>query len=1403
LSNANFLTYRINTDYNIEETYITFGEFDRLSINKVTDITRYRDLSKKSKEWYGKRRSLLLYELEENNKGLKYNGSKEENFGFDVCDKKSEKKYLFLGLTLLPLSNNIKQQLYKQSKQEIETFNFKSLLLMCKNHIKDYIDKEVKRWNNSSSVKYEFYGTLGSAGLAIVWLTDQYDEVLYLVDKIGSLYIQGNKENKVFSSLFTIFSKNKIDDNKENKINEIRGTAQVHFTLRKTENYINNFINYLGDIFKRKEENLKYVRCCGEYDLILFIESKYIYDKFYKQKGKTTLSAKETKYKELIYQTKVILQREIEDIDFEIESTEPILPLSEEELDFNNDLLLKNSKIDSEVEVDINKIYNNLRIKLYDYFPKTAGMVDTLDLLYSDYKSNYYSINGVWANDFQHQFKALLEMISEITPNKEPDERMNDIKDTDLYLNLIRDVFDVMNHHIYHLHDSSPLLYIQVPPCHIKYTSSYDMLLHAYFGIVKSIIQLLYSRKKSQIQCELIPMITVDMVPVVGSEMYIELKKPEIHNIININLPSVALFDIPTYMPYVIHELSHYVTAKDRKKRNLLYGCIYMTEVIVSLLNTILDDCKEKVQEKMVKNEEIQKEIQNTKKQIYKIMIENTRPYIIYQVLYHYKKLHNTLMALSESDSGYNNNRLLLINYIEKLSNMVNSVLNYTDILSISNENLSYNTMYMDQWLNEVFSDLFENNQKEMIAPLEKLKQKQLEMQERDKGEYSAKIIGYFIDELKNLKILQHKTREEKFSDIYPRSYSNVAKSAYFYIENLMEVAADIPMIDICNMSVVEYLFSYAYVQENLLRKPPETIRDGESIRIGVALKYILSELRSANPPLDHLKILKSKKKIFIATFIVNYFSDYSKDYEQQKGNGKRNSQIKILFKTAEKWFDYYIEIYKHYIRYYSVYDKIFEEIIKCHRVQIEETKDIYYFKKYNKIRNEKAEEIIDLQFLDNWIENKYDDISENELRRLSEIEESYKSKMFKLNIDLALKFQYQISLKELKVQLDEINKKTLQEIKEKKYKEYDISELIDCYKLNSIEEHSNVEDKLPLTTYFVENFTDLMKKMLQFSMKLREKTSAFYPLENPKLWYRGHENSEWNLLPNLLRSYSDDYFNNKYEEYSLSVLLRNNIEKFKILLENSYEALDTRNYTIADYIATLQHYEGPTNYLDWSEDAICSLYFSLRNLVENNIDKRSPKDFQELKEKKSALYIFSPLLYNRARRQMIEKVLFNIDKQEYKNFMEKIKKTAKATGSKIPNLSMEYNQKNYNMFLLGSEELEEVVENFKSINDVDIARILFLPIAVATSQLNHRIQAQRGTFLAYNIYSPLYDNKFLYLALEEIQEYYLKNSEQWDIKDAEPFLYRIVLDNKIVKEDTAKWLRGIGAGADSYLVNL
>lgn len=163
----------------------------------------------------------------------------------------------------------------------------------------------------------------------------------------------------------------------------------------------------------------------------------------------------------------------------------------------------------------------------------------------------------------------------------------------------------------------------------------------------------------------------------------------------------------------------------------------------------------------------------------------------------------------------------------------------------------------------------------------------------------------------------------------------------------------------------------------------------------------------------------------------------------------------------------------------------------------------------------------------------------------------------------------------------------------------------------------------------------------------------------------------------------------------------------------------------------------------------------------------------------------------------MIEKVLFNIDKQEYKNFMEKIKKTAKATGSKIPNLSMEYNQKNYNMFLLGSEELEEVVENFKSIKDVDIARILFLPIAVATSQLNHRIQAQRGTFLAYNIYSPLYDNKFLYLSLEEIQKHYLTNSEQWEIKDAEPFLYKIVLDNKIVKEDTAKWLRGIGAGAE------
>lgn len=42
-----------------------FGEYDRLKINNISRIDRFRDLSVLAKEWVGNRQSILLYDLDD------------------------------------------------------------------------------------------------------------------------------------------------------------------------------------------------------------------------------------------------------------------------------------------------------------------------------------------------------------------------------------------------------------------------------------------------------------------------------------------------------------------------------------------------------------------------------------------------------------------------------------------------------------------------------------------------------------------------------------------------------------------------------------------------------------------------------------------------------------------------------------------------------------------------------------------------------------------------------------------------------------------------------------------------------------------------------------------------------------------------------------------------------------------------------------------------------------------------------------------------------------------------------------------------------------------------------------------------------------------------------------------
>lgn len=45
----------LGNNQNVNKTYLTFGEFDRLKVNRITDISRFRDLSELARIWQGNR----------------------------------------------------------------------------------------------------------------------------------------------------------------------------------------------------------------------------------------------------------------------------------------------------------------------------------------------------------------------------------------------------------------------------------------------------------------------------------------------------------------------------------------------------------------------------------------------------------------------------------------------------------------------------------------------------------------------------------------------------------------------------------------------------------------------------------------------------------------------------------------------------------------------------------------------------------------------------------------------------------------------------------------------------------------------------------------------------------------------------------------------------------------------------------------------------------------------------------------------------------------------------------------------------------------------------------------------------------------------------------------------------
>lgn len=492
------------------------------------------------------------------------------------------------------------------TNEVIEGINDISMILKkIRRHILNLVYQVNEKFK--TDIRCEVFGTFNTAEIGIIWLGDQYTDILRFIDFIKFLEFQDETEKKCrafFSSYSTIaFQKQTIKEDKN--LCDLKGNAIIQMAIHdRLDNY-----KTIDEIYKQLcgDQNYELSYFVGEYDFGITMPASKVLHLITDRKTKKFFCNVR------VYETGMILYDD-DDVSKGIirtniklfYSADDVVSLNNFFQNNGNDLLniqtdksisdFKHSfehkelftkeeyesyfkkTIDSEFN-SVRSLYEGVRAKLKNNITSSAGAVDTLDLLYTDYKSVISSAyNAIWVSDLHRQFYSILYQIDLLIASHRGQGLSGNAEFAAMKWkwDQFQDLTNAFKQQIYHLSQSSRMFF-ETPNCHFRSTGQYDFLMHTYYGISKRIIETVYLMQKADPQSELVPLITVNTVPQVKSQLYFECGKSDEMRTINIDIPNSIIFDPYRGMCYLTHELFHYSVPESREKRNRVIGIFFIS----------------------------------------------------------------------------------------------------------------------------------------------------------------------------------------------------------------------------------------------------------------------------------------------------------------------------------------------------------------------------------------------------------------------------------------------------------------------------------------------------------------------------------------------------------------------------------------------------------------------------------------------------------------------------------------------------------------------------------------------------------------------------------------------------------------------------------------------------------
>lgn len=904
-----------NGDDALKKTLLVYGDFDRLSIKSVSKFERYRDVEKYAQKWLGPRQSILLYQLED---------MEEPDLISKIFDKTNIMPYrnfvVFTMVTLNPTLHNCS--------------DFGSILGECIKLIHTQVNAQ-KNDNfliEPDEFDFEVYGSFSSSELVIVWSANQYHDAICMTNMLRDAHfkcVAGQYEPyKPFMSFYSVVAQEKAPEGTAGSGIDIQGEAELRLIFQECvssadvkNQFLNNFKEVAAQSLGTKADQIQEYPTVGEYDLCLRFPAKYLcnpYLHIFRRGGplhwdnENISKAISTTHVQLYYEISnnlCLTSLEISKDDMDAIQHREIRLLTEELKHITNQVYGDNSLKESVPDGASSKILEQyrrvgLRKIIKDIFPKSDGLCDTLDLLFSDYVNNCSNLTSTtWAHDLTVQFSEMLDYIAtQLILTLENTEYVNKVN----IFQRIKRISSVYIQMIYHIAQSKRTIFI-VPSCHLRYMGQYDMILHAYYGLEKYLLKLAYMLPHDDVQPTLIPIFTIDVIPEIRTDMYKVTHHFDMDRtfsaIFSINMPLAAMTDFLHYSMVICHETAHFIAPISREKRNQIMGMLFFSEFVAwcALREFCID-----IMEDSDKADLYRKLFQRLLQSIIVIAYNDFRTFYI-------ERVHTSICRNSTEDGKSGGGSEYYKQWKEYSSMLSRTLMQLKD----DSNALEAIVTFFDRE-----SEAIQAGANDVINELKRTSRHQggdglLNITEDDykvcmnKLEMSAKITV-------NTKISANKLKDDLIR-IMPIYKDKMLSLSYAFTEGYREACQDLFMVSLFGLELVDYLVFRDRQRIDILMLDVKR-KESDDHRTAMVCDYLLSKTLPGG--------LNTPAELLLEKFdglAASYFK-LMKQIVGKKGEGDQGDDRDIRIKKA---FELSRSAYASYLFRYNVFRQLFGEQLK------------------------------------------------------------------------------------------------------------------------------------------------------------------------------------------------------------------------------------------------------------------------------------------------------------------------------------------------------------------------------------------------------------------------------------------------------------------------------------------